>query len=339
MRSRFFLHLFIFLAFLPLEAQERRIYFDLNVHELSEEGIRTVKDAANACKTGLLTVVEGRAGSSGPEPFNLELSRLRAERVREALIREGCSPEKIITRFTGESKASPQKERREDRVAVISFSVGDDSEKTLLPIVGIPKFKIRVFDRISREPLSASVEFSGLPDRLNIPTEGIYLESGSGEMKISVPGYRDTSLTPADETDSVNLYLLPMEVEEIIVSERIYFEPNTARILPESHRTMDYVFKWLENRKNTRIEVHGHVNWPIYNGTSSEREKENQKLSEDRAEAVKKELVKRGIDKENITAKGFGSRRMIYPEAVSESQQAQNRRVEILIMAPASKER
>ncbi len=338
MRNLIFFCTLISLTVFSLRAQEQRIYFPLNGHKPTQENQTSLREAARNCKTSDRTELEGRAGSSGSVSYNLELSARRAESVREALIREGCPPEKIFIQFTGESQASQKAEKAEDRVVIINFRItGKPTEISAEKLKR--KIQIEVFDRITRKPINATGNFLGISDSFSIPQEGLNTEAETDRLKITAPGYRDTLLKMGNSDERIKVFLIPSNIEEVIVTEQIYFQPNTALILPESFRTLDYIFKQLENKKDARIEVHGHVNWPVYNPFSAEKERENQKLSEDRAETVKKELIKRGFVKENITAKGFGSSRMVFPEAVSEAQQAQNRRVEILIMAPAEKGR
>jgi outer membrane protein OmpA-like peptidoglycan-associated protein len=57
----------------------------------------------------------------------------------------------------------------------------------------------------------------------------------------------------------------------------------------------------------------------------------NQKLSEDRANAVRKYLIAKGIDADKLTSKGYGKTRPIDTNATSEGR-AKNRRVEIVVV-------
>jgi len=62
----------------------------------------------------------------------------------------------------------------------------------------------------------------------------------------------------------------------------------------------------------------------------------NQRLSEMRAESVKSWLVQSmGLDASRIETRGFGSRRMLVPATGSIEEQRINRRVEIVVRAPA----
>ena len=57
----------------------------------------------------------------------------------------------------------------------------------------------------------------------------------------------------------------------------------------------------------------------------------NQTLSEERAEAVRKQLITMGIKEDRLTSKGFGESKPIDTNDTPEGR-AENRRVEILIL-------
>lgn len=56
----------------------------------------------------------------------------------------------------------------------------------------------------------------------------------------------------------------------------------------------------------------------------------NQKLSEQRAEAVRDYLISQGVNEQTITAKGFGPANPVADNSTSQGRQA-NRRVEIIV--------
>ncbi len=75
-------------------------------------------------------VIEGHTDSSGPDSYNLDLSRMRAEAVRDFLISTGINPERITARGYGEAApvASNMDEagRRENRrVEVVVMREGE----------------------------------------------------------------------------------------------------------------------------------------------------------------------------------------------------------------------
>lgn len=327
-----FISLYI-LTTVTLQAQEWTLFFPLNGWKPEEQAGRLISEVFTP-DDQISWEIEGRAGSSGTEAYNLDLSRRRAEAVRDILLSMGCSASQIHLSFVGESKASSARERVDDRVVILRKKIQPPETEERKQAESSGTIQIRVFDRISRQPLDASAKLVDFSAPLSIPQEGAVITWKNRTITISSPGYRDSTIQLDTEDKKLSVFLLPVEVDELIVSEHIYFYPNTSEIVPESFRTLDYIYKKLENKKTSRIAVHGHVNWPDYNLSSAQKNAENQQLSEARAETVKRELIKRGFPKENIHPKGYGHTRMLFPDAVSEGEQAQNRRVEILIMAP-----
>jgi outer membrane protein OmpA-like peptidoglycan-associated protein len=318
---------------ITVQAQDLRLPFSLNSYSVDEHAWQLIAKNC-ACEPGTIWEIEGRAGSSGSESYNLDLSRRRAESVRDLLISKGCSSSQINLYFVGEKNAFPKQEKPEDRVVILRKKIQTPITELKSTAEANRPIHIRVFDRISRLPLKASAKMADFPTAVSISKEGTKIIPIMKTVLISSPGYRDSTIQLNKEEETYAVFLLPEEVDELIVSEHIYFFPNTPEIVPESFRTLDYIYKTLENKRTKRIEVHGHVNWPVYNMSTEQRDAENQQLSEARANAVKRELIRRGFPEENIQTKGYGNTRMLFPEAISEGEQAQNRRVEMLIMAP-----
>jgi outer membrane protein OmpA-like peptidoglycan-associated protein len=98
----------------------------------------------------------------------------------------------------------------------------------------------------------------------------------------------------------------------------IYFDFGSSTIKPESKESITQIVDFL--RKNPfPIEIEGHTD-NIGNNES------NQKLSVQRAEAVKAELIKQGVDAKLLSSKGLGSSQPI-AENKTDWGRAQNRRV------------
>ena len=76
-----------------------------------------------------------------------------------------------------------------------------------------------------------------------------------------------------------------------------------------------------------KVQIQGHVNAPGLENTNK-----IQKLSEDRAKAVKKFLKNNGIDIERLSAVGFGNGDMIFKKPNNVTEEEANRRVEIKIV-------
>ena len=117
---------------------------------------------------------------------------------------------------------------------------------------------------------------------------------------------------------------------KIEIKEQIQFEQGKSVIRNESFALMDEIAKAMkDNDKIKKVLVEGH--------TSAEGEAAaNMKLSDERAKAVMKGLVERGVDAKRLTAKGFGITKPIGDNSDAAGR-VKNRRVEFTIQDPAPK--
>ncbi|HYK55150.1 MAG TPA: OmpA family protein, partial [Flavisolibacter sp.] len=106
------------------------------------------------------------------------------------------------------------------------------------------------------------------------------------------------------------------------VAKQIQFEFGKAVLSPSSHAVLDEVVDVLKNNPTSKITIEGH--------TSGANSESNMKLSQKRAESVKKYFVSKGIVADRITAIGYGSTRPLNPDSQKENQE--DRRVELIIL-------
>lgn len=105
------------------------------------------------------------------------------------------------------------------------------------------------------------------------------------------------------------------------VIDDLYFETGTSVIKKGPHNNLDEVVTVMEKNPKLKVEVQGYAD----NRGSAEF---NQSLSEKRAEAVRDYIVSKGIDKDRIKAKGYGSSNPVMSNDTAEGR-AKNRRVEL----------
>lgn len=82
------------------------VFFDWDKADLKAEALAIVKEVAvNVDRIPVLRIeATGHADRSGPDRYNLDLSRRRAEAVRAELIRLGVSPAEIVILWKGEQE-------------------------------------------------------------------------------------------------------------------------------------------------------------------------------------------------------------------------------------------
>lgn len=106
------------------------------------------------------------------------------------------------------------------------------------------------------------------------------------------------------------------------VTNNILFVSGKADLKPESMEEIKKVADYMKKNPNVRFEVQGHCD-------NQGSDKVNDPLSQQRAEAVVKELVKLGCDEFNLRAVGKGSHEPVADNS-TEAGRAQNRRVEFI---------
>lgn len=117
--------------------------------------------------------------------------------------------------------------------------------------------------------------------------------------------------------------------KEIFILDQVEFDTGKATIKPVSDPLLDKVATVLKDHPDlAKIEVQGHTD----NRGSAAL---NKNLSRDRAEAVRKALVKRGIADNRLTSKGYGPDKPIETNDTEEGRQ-KNRRVQFVIMGSTS---
>jgi len=108
--------------------------------------------------------------------------------------------------------------------------------------------------------------------------------------------------------------------------DNLNFQFGKAEIKKESLPYLDKLVETLLKAKNWTLEIQGHTD-------DKGSEQYNLKLSQNRADEVKKYLVSKGVSADTITAKGFGESQPIVPNT-SDKNREKNRRVEFKIAKP-----
>lgn len=106
------------------------------------------------------------------------------------------------------------------------------------------------------------------------------------------------------------------------ITHGILFDVNKSTIKPESMGALNEIAKLMKDHNDLKFEIDGHTD-------SDGNDDANMKLSQNRAGAVKDQLVKMGIDESRLTTKGLGETNPIDKNDNAEGK-ANNRRVEFI---------
>ena len=114
--------------------------------------------------------------------------------------------------------------------------------------------------------------------------------------------------------------LVQQKLNELLLGKTVEFDSSSSRLRSDNHKLLDAIAAVLKDDPNAQIEVSGHTD-------SNGKEEKNLRLSQRRAEAVKKYLVDKGIKSSRIEAIGHGSSLPIADDNTLEGQR-KNRRIE-----------
>lgn len=107
-----------------------------------------------------------------------------------------------------------------------------------------------------------------------------------------------------------------------IVTHGILFDVGKATLKPHSYGVINEIAKLLEQNPDIKLSIEGHTD-------SDGNDASNQKLSEERAAAVKNALIELKIDGSRLETKGWGESKPIDDNSKHEGK-ANNRRVEFV---------
>ena len=107
------------------------------------------------------------------------------------------------------------------------------------------------------------------------------------------------------------------------VSFTLYFETNSVDVMPSSRPTLDELFAEVAKRPAVEVQVTGHTDRV---GSDAD----NDRLSLQRAEAVRAMLIQRGIQASFLRTVGRGEREPLIPTPDDQAE-PRNRRVEVTV--------
>lgn len=113
------------------------------------------------------------------------------------------------------------------------------------------------------------------------------------------------------------------DLYELLHSKTIEFEKQKATIKSETYALLDMIASKLQKFSDVNIVIQGHTD-------NTGTDEFNNKLSIDRAEAIKEYFVQKGVDENRLSTVGYGKTRPAFPNNSDKNRQ-KNRRVEFKI--------
>jgi outer membrane protein OmpA-like peptidoglycan-associated protein/Tol biopolymer transport system component len=200
--------------------------------------------------------------------------------------------------------------------------------------------KGKVFDKKTSKGLPSSVELTDLATQRTVSS---IQTDGTGSYLITLPvgkeyafnvnrrGYlfysENFSLIDkaTDSTYNIDIPLQPIETNATIVLRNIFFDVNKFVIKPESYSELDKIVALLKENPTLIIQINGHTD-------NVGKAADNLKLSNERADAVVKYLVSKGIASARLSSKGFGAT-VAVADNNTDAGRAQNRRTELKVIS------
>ena len=190
----------------------------------------------------------------------------------------------------------------------------------------------KIIDRDSKKPIIASLVIEGGKNINGLYTGSEFYfnlnRSGELNVKCDVEGYffEDSLYAVKSFLDKeIIISMKRVSSGEKIIIEEIEFNAGTSEITEKSIPNLVRLKDFLVLNSSVHIEIQGHVFRVGKNTIASQR------VSEARAKRVMKYLIANGIDKDRLTAVGFGNTKPVFEKPQFAYEEQANRRVEILI--------
>lgn len=201
-------------------------------------------------------------------------------------------------------------------------------------------FKGKVIDYLTRKAVGARIDITD--NGTGTVMQTFESNSATGKFLLSLPSGKNYGITVSregylfhsenfdiPELSEYNMVNKDVELKNLAVGSKIalrnvFYEIGKADIKPDSYSELNRLHDLMRKVPGLKIELSGHTD-------NSGSEPLNQKLSQERADAVRNYLAGKGIQKERMQAKGYGSSRPVDTNDSAAGRQ-QNRRTEYEII-------
>jgi len=160
---------------------------------------------------------------------------------------------------------------------------------------------------------------------LSLPIGEAHVIGASAPKYYPISEKIDLTKEQGETTITRDLYLAPIETGGSVRLNNVLFELGRSALTRESYKELDRIVEFLVENPSIKIEIGGHTD--NVGGTEI-----NQKLSLARAQTVSRYLTKKGVSKNRVMVKGYGSSSPVTTNSTPEGRTL-NRRVEFKFLA------
>ncbi len=212
----------------------------------------------------------------------------------------------------GVKEVKSMKQQYGDRLCVYSVWVGNENEKTGITL-------LNNLSNVAGCGYGVTADSISGPDHVATFVKNIFLKAGKPVADCSTLDSDKDGVNDCDDKCPNTLPGVKVSVRGCWIVD-VKFDNDKAVIKPEYFGNLDNTAKAIKEHPELKIEIQGHT-------SKTGGFKHNMRLSERRAEAVKKYLVD-GTESPNLTTRGYGWTRPIDTNATEEGR-ANNRRVQL----------
>ncbi len=217
---------------------------------------------------------------------------------------------------------------------LIFLSSGISAQNETAPVkvvvtdmAGKPRLSETVFltDSVTKRTFKGVSDAKGEFD-INLPVGAIYhirIKAIGDDLDwstLEIPG-----LKPDEYYDSETKLTIRFEPARTFTLNNVYFETGKSTLKPSSFAELDEIVEYMKLKHSVRIEIAGHTD-DVGDDAS------NMKLSQDRADAVRGYLLRKGIAPVRVVSVGYGETKPVAYNDTPEGR-SKNRRTEVIILA------
>jgi outer membrane protein OmpA-like peptidoglycan-associated protein len=179
------------------------------------------------------------------------------------------------------------------------------------------------------EPTTTSVDTM---TKTNTPAADLIGDPGAKKMPYTLPSGKKLELAPTSFTARIFDFIrgagsggdVSARTPNCFRFDEVHFVPGTSQLTPQSDDQLNELYEVLKNFPVVIISIEGHTD------NVGDPEK-NKVYSEQKAQAIKTWLEKKGIEADRLIASGWGDRNP-FADNASEEGKAMNRRVEVCVV-------